>query len=169
MVDELEVLLDDLRHILVLILDAPLHRTGAVPFVQHLGRMEHRLLPHLEAGGTVVTEDIMQLRLAHIAGHLGQVIEPFVALGVPRRLRRRQHGVELHRCQQGIDHGILPLAGVDVQAVDGDGGRSGVEVFILDLALLAAVHRVGIGRAKPFQVEPVSSCANLLIWRERDA
>ena len=111
----------------------------------------------------------MQLRLAHIAGHLGQVIEPLVALGVPRRLRRRQHGVELHRYQQGIDHGILPLAGVDVQAVDGDGGRSGVEVFILDLALLAAVHRVGIGRAKPFQVEPVSSCANLLIWRECDA
>ena len=57
-VDEVDVMLDDFRHVLVLILDAPLHGACAVPLVQHLGRVEHGLLPHLEPGGTVVTDSI---------------------------------------------------------------------------------------------------------------
>ena len=111
----------------------------------------------------------MQLRLSHVAGHLGQVIEALVALGISGRLCRRQHGVELHGHQQGVDHGVLPLAGMDIQTVDGDGGRGSVEVLVLDLALLAAVHRVGILRTKPFQIEPIRASSNLLIRGKGDA
>ena len=168
-VDELEVLLDDLRHILVLILDAPLHRTGAVPFVQHLGRVEHRLLPHLQAGGTVVTEDIMQLRLAHIAGHLGQVIEPFVALGELRALGSGQQPLQFARHVDGVDHLRLGVARVDVAALNLDLRARGVEVLVFQFAFHAAVNGVGEIGAEGFHVEEIHAPAHLLVGREADA
>ena len=71
------------------------------------------------------------------------MVEALVALGVGGSLRLRQQGDELVGHEDGVFHLILGGAGVDVDAVDGEGHGGGVEVLVLDLAQLSAVHGIG--------------------------
>ena len=53
--------------------------------------------------------------------------------------------------------------------MDGHGGGSGVEVLVLDVAGIAAVHRVGKVCAKAGDIEQVGTLTDLLVRSEADA
>ena len=57
---------------------------------------------------------------------------------------------------------------MDVEAADLNAGRTGVEVFIDDLALRPAVHGVGKSRAEALYVEIRRAAAHFLVRREAD-
>ena len=95
--------------------------------------------------------------------------ETFVALGVLGALLHGQKRIELLADEDGVFHLALGHAGVDVAALDADGSRGGIEVLELEFADLAAVHRVGVGRVEPGDVELRHAAAYLLVGGEADA
>ena len=94
---------------------------------------------------------------------MGEVVEALVALRVGGGLSGRQEGDKLVADEQGVLHLVLGRARMDVDAVDDHLGPGGVEVLILQLAQLAAVHRVGHRRAEALDVEAVGARAHLLV------
>jgi len=89
-----------------------------------------------------------------------------VALAFLRRLRggvEGEAGDDLRGDAGGVDHLPLGVAGVDVAAVDGEGGRRGVEGLVLDLAEDAPVEGVGEVGAEAADVEEVDPPADLLV------
>ena len=116
----------------------------------------------------MVADDVVHLGQLHLTLDVSQVEEAFVAGGVARVLLDRQHLVELHRQQRGVDHRVLGRAGVDAQAVDDNLSSAGVEVFILQLAQLAAVDGVGKVCAKALDVKVVCAAADLLVRGKAD-
>ena len=96
------------------------------------------------------------------------MVEALVAFGMGGGLGGGQEAHELRRQEGGVLHLVLGLAGVDVDAVDPDLGGRGVEVLILQLPDLAAVHGVGLLRGELGEVEVVRAPANLLVRREAD-
>ena len=127
--------------------------------------MEKVVLLELQLAGVVVAEDVAQLCLGDVAVHLAQMVEALIALGRLRAGHGGQSHVELHCHVGGVDHSVLGAAGVDGEAVDGDSGRCGVEVLVLDAA------HVGIGEvcAEARDVEERSALADLLIGGKGDA
>ena len=166
---QMEMGLDLLDHIAVAVLDLDGDGARAVTAVEPCGNLEQLALFVLQTGGVVVPQDIAQLGLVDIAVHLAQVIEALAALGGLGTGHQGESHMELHGHVGGVNHGILGAAGVNRQAPDGDGGRSGVEVLVLDAAHVAAVHRVGEVSAEPGNVEQVGSLADLLVGGEGNA
>ena len=155
--------LDLLPHVVVGVLHLHLDGGGAVLAVEVGGDEVHPLLPLLETGPVVVPDDEAQPGLGLVALHVAQVVEALIALGVGGGLRRRQHVHELQGHEAGVAHLVLGGAGVDVEAPDGDLGGGGVEILILQLAQLAAVHGVGRGGPEALHVEVVGAAAHLLV------
>ena len=81
----------------------------------------------------------------------------------------RKHGVYLAHHLQGVQHLVFRRTGMDVLPLHLETGRSGVEVFVLQLAFVTAVHGVGILRTEPRHVEIVHPASYLLVGRETDA
>ena len=150
-------------HVVVGVLHLHLDGGGAVLLVEVGGDEVDALLPGLEAVPVVVPDDEAQPGLGLVALHVAQVEEALVALGVGGGLRRRQHVHELQSHEAGVAHLVLGGAGVDVEAPDGDLGGGGVEVLVLQLPQLAAVHGVGRGGAEALHVEVVGAAAHLLV------
>ena len=105
---------------------------------------------------------------ALVALEVRHVVEALVALGVGGGLGGGEEAHELRRQEGGVLHLVLGLAGVDVDAVDADLGRGGVEVLILQLPDLAAVHGVGLLGGELGEVKVVRTPADLLIRGEAD-
>ena len=101
----------------------------------------------------MVADDVLHLGMAHIAGHVGQVIEALVALGVPGTLIARQQLVDLGGHVGGVDHHVLGAAGMDGNALDLPLGGGGVEGLVLDLTHGGAIGGIGQLRAEPFQIQ----------------
>ena len=155
-----------LGHVAVLLPEGEVHRARAVALVEYLHDVGHGLAAHLQLLRVVVAQDIAQLRALRRARDGGEVVKALVALGVPRRLAAGQGGVELRRHQRGVHHDVLGAARVDVHARDVHDRGAGVEVLIYDLALGAAVERIGKVRAEPGDVEVRRAAADLLVRRE---
>ena len=167
--DEVEVGLDLFQHIAVAVLDLHFHGACAVLAVQVISNVLHIVLFELQLGGIVVAQDVAQLCGGDIAVHLAQVVEALTPLSGLGTCHHGQSAVELHGNVGGIDHGVLGGAGVHREAVDGHGGGSGVEVLVLDVAGIAAVHRVGKVCAKAGDIEQVGTLADLLVRGKADA
>ena len=93
--------------------------------------------------------------------------EPFAARG---RLRREgvggQRGDDPGGEAQRVDELAGRLPGVDVDTGDSD-DASRRRTFVLQLADLGAVDRVGAERAKALEIEQRRALADLLVGRER--
>lgn len=53
--------------------------------------------------------------------------------------------------------------------MDGHNGGGGVKILVFQFAQGAAVHGIGVVRAKGFEVEPVRAPADFLVGGEADA
>ena len=161
--------LDLFQHIAVAVLDLHFHGACAVLAVQVIGNVLHIVLLELQLGGIVVAQDVAQLCGGNVAVHLAQVVEALTPLGSLGTRHHGQSAVELHGNVRGVDHGVLSGAGVHREAVDGHGGSSGVEVLVLDVTGIAAVHRVGKVCTKAGDIEQVGTLADLLVRGKTDA
>ena len=166
---QMEMGLDLFKHVAVAVLDLHLHGALAVLAVEVAGDMEEVVLFVLQLLGVVVPQDVAQLGRGDVAVHLAQVVEALIALGGLGTCHQGQSGVELHGHVGGVDHGVFGAAGVDREAVDGDGGRGCIEVFVLDAAHIAAIDGVGKVGAKAGDVEQGSALADLLVGGKGDA
>ncbi len=68
-----------------------------------------------------------------------------------------------------VDHAALADRRVNVDAGDGDGRQVGGEGLAVDLALAAAVERVGDVGAEFLQIDVIDAVADLLVAGEADA
>ena len=117
----------------------------------------------------MVADDIVELGLHHVAGHIGEMNEALVSLGFFRHLIGGEEGVKLHGDGCGVLHNVLGAARVDADAVYADARGGGVKVFVLVHAELTAVHGVApIARKLP-DVQPLRAAADLLVGRKHDA
>ena len=165
----LGVLLDDLRHVAVLILYRQRGCPCAVFGVDGRFDVRHALLALDKTVGVVVADDIVQRGGGYCALYLQQVVKALAALRVARRLALRQHTVDLCRHQRGVDHGVLALSRMDGHTADLPFGPGGMKGLILDLVGCRAVHGVGQLRAEAIQVQQGRAVADLLVRREADA
>ena len=67
----------------------------------------------------------------------------FILFCVCRSVSCREHAVELHGNQGGIDHGIFAAARMHGEAFDLYLGAYRVEILVLDFIFCAAVYGVG--------------------------
>ena len=116
----------------------------------------------------MVAQDIAQFCGGHIAVHLAQMIEALPALGRFGAGGDGQRLMELHGHIGSVDHGVLGSARVDRETVDGHGGRSGVEVLVLNGTGIAAVHSVGKVCAEAGDVKQLCTLADLFIRSKGD-
>ncbi len=97
------------------------------------------------------------------------MVETLVALGVLGCFPAWQHHGKLHGNTHRINHLVLGSTGVYVQALEGDLGTGGIEVFKLQLAHGATVHRVSPVTGEFLHVEVVGTQANFLVGVEAHA
>ena len=117
----------------------------------------------------MVADDIVEFGLHHVAGHIGEMDETLVALGLLRHLIGREKRVQLHGDRRGVLHNVLRAARMDADAVHTDERRGRVEVFVFVYTELAAVHGVSPVARKLFNIQPLRAAADLLVGREHDA
>ena len=157
------------EHIIIGIAQLHGHRAGAILPVELFGQCPHGLFALLKLLQIVVTHDIPQLCQRNLAHHAGKVIKALVPGGMLGAILLGQALVIVHGYLLRVHHHILCLAGMHRKAAHRDHCRGGVEVFIFQPAHIAAVHRVGIGCAKAFQIKKVASLTNFLIRRKGNA
>ena len=161
--DQVHVGFNLLPHVVVGVLEDELHRARAVLGVEVVRRRAQVLLAGLEPGPVMVAEDVVQLRPGLAALHVVEVVEALIPLGVGGGLRRGQHPRELQGNQNRVLHLVLGRAWVDVHPVEVHARVGRVEVLVLQLAQLAAIHSVGHRRAEALHVEMVGTLPNLLV------
>ena len=163
--------LERLGHVAVFHPEGEAHRAAAVLFVHGRGDLAHPFAARGEALRVVVADDVFELGAADVPRDFSDVEIALVALGSGGDLVRRQHGVDLHGHQRGVDHNALGRAGMDAHALDPEAGGRGVEGFAVDLFERAAVHRVREVRAEALKVQQGRPVSDLLVRREahRDA
>ena len=167
--DQVEVGLYLFLHVVVAVLQLQHHGARAVLSVQAGGDFLHQGLAGGELFAVMVADDVVQLGGGHIAAHLIQVEEALKALGVLGHLFGGQGGGELHGNGLGVLHQVLGAAGMHREAVHGDHRVGGIEVLVLQLAHVAAVHRVGELCAETVHVKEVGALAHLFVRGEADA
>ena len=124
----------------------------------------------LERRGDEVAHEQLHGRALDARVHEVRMHESFVALGGLRRQRVVGQALEEGRRElDRVDHPAFRVAGVRVEAVERDRDRVGGERFHLELAPMAAVHRVGAARAEARDVEMLRAAADLLVRREPDS
>ena len=96
------------------------------------------------------------------------MVKALVALGMRRRFCRRESRNPLICHQNGVFHTVLGAARMDINPMNRQGCRGGVEIFVFDLSQLTSVHRIRRIRAEGLYVKAVGSAADLLIRRKAD-
>ena len=119
-----------------------------------------------EGRGGVVAHDIVKLGMLDSARHAHEMIKPLVALGVRGSVARGKHGVYLARDEGGVYHGVLRVAGVDVEARDVPVRGGGIERLKIHFLKRAAVNGIGKVRAEAVKVQQRRPVTDLLIRRE---
>ena len=166
--DEVHMAGELFLHIIVAVGHLQGEGVGAVLAVHVFGGLRHQRFACLELFPVVVPDDIGSLGGGLIALHFTQVEKSLVALGMGGGFGGGQQPDELGQQQGGVFHLIFGAAGVDIEPVDGDGRRSGIEVFVFDLAQLAAINGIGLLCGEAFHTETVGAPADLLIGGEAD-
>ena len=117
----------------------------------------------------MVADDVGQGGVLHTALHANQVVETFVLNGVLGGLALGKESGKFggHAC--GVNHLVLGIAGVHADTRDFYAGRGSVEVFKLQFAQFAAVHRVGPFATETLHIEFVRAQADFLVGIEGHA
>ena len=82
-----------------------------------------------------------------------QMIEAVIAVCIFRTLPCRQHVIQLHSDEYGIEHLSLRIAGVDVAALYAYCGPGRIEVLVFKFSERSSVHGVGILRTELPDIE----------------
>ena len=154
---------DLLHHVAVGIPDGQGDGALTVLAVEEIGGAPGGSLLFLQLVGIVVTDDIAHGSLLHLAGHGGQMEKAVVFFGKFGLLLGGQQHFKLHADGQSVLHLVLGRAGMDVLALDVYLEGGGVEVFVLQLAVSAAVQRIGEVGAETGYVKQVGTPADFFI------
>ena len=158
-----------LLHVVVLVVHRDAHRSLAVFFVHGDGLFLDEVLSFLKPFAVVVADNIAQLGLFDVALYAQQMVEALVAFGLFGRLVFWHPLGKLGSQPVGVDHLSLGIARMHAHALDGNLGRGCVEVLKLQVAQVAAVHRIGPLASETLHVEVVGAHADFLIGIEGDA
>ena len=94
--------------------------------------------------------------------------EPFVAFRIFRPLVYRQHCVQFHSDQYGIQHFPFGVSRMDVASLDMDCRRRRVEILVFQFSYGASVHCVSVSCPEFPYIELCRPSAYLFIGSERD-
>ena len=155
-----------LAHVVVLVLYLHGGCAFAVFCVDEVHALLHVCLLLLVEVHVVVADDVRECRALHLAAEADKVVESFVSACVLRLLLHREEAVELHSNEDGVLHLALCRARVNVAALDADCRSRSIEVLILQLADLAAVHGVCILCSEFLDIEFHHAASDLLIRSE---
>ena len=160
--------LDLLAHVIILIANLDLCRTGAVLRVDLIHQVLQLALAVFELRAVMVADDITQRRLFNRAAHSDQMVESLIALRVFRRLEARQHHGYLVSDTHRVTHLMVRRTRVHIQTVHMDLGTRCIEVLKLQLTDCTAIHRIGEIGTELLNVKMVCSAADLFVRRETD-
>ena len=156
-------------HIVIAVPQVQFHSAFAVFCVEEAADFFKFCLPLFKRGTVVVTDNVFQSALFHLAVHFAQVREALIAAGGFGAAVHRKQGVEFHGDVLGVDHDILGTAGVYIAAVHGDQCGGGIEILIFQLAQSATVHGVGIVGGEFFHIKAICAPSDFFIGSEADA
>ena len=95
-----------------------------------------------------------------------QMIEAVIAVCIFRALPCRQHVIQLHSDEYGIEHLSLCIAGMDVAALYAYCGSGSIEILVFKLSERSSVHGVGILRTELPDIEFGHAPSDFLIRSE---
>ena len=168
-VDDVHLWVDLLFHVVILVLHLADDRPLAVLLIHQFCTLLDKALAVFKAFAVVVADDVAQLRPLYVRLDAEQVVKPLIAFCRLWGLIFRQHSCKLYGQQVGIHHLSLRIAWMHAHTFYIYLGRGGVEVLKLQLAYVAAVHRIGPVTAELLHVEVVCSHADFLVRVESDA
>jgi len=117
----------------------------------------------------VVTDNIAEPGFLAMGVHAQEVVKTLIALGGLGNIGLRNERVELAGQSACVHHLVLGITRMHAHTLDSHLGCRGVEVLILQVADIAAVHRIGPFATKLLHIEMVCALADLLIGIERHA
>ena len=137
-----------LAHIIVLVAKFQSSGTRTVFFIDFCHKTFHLLLALFKAGAVVVTDNVRDCCLLHLAGNAYQMIETFVTFGMLRSLVSRKHGHETVGNADRVNHLILGIARMHIPSLEAYLGRGRIEVLEFKFTHFSAIHGIG-----PFATE----------------
>ena len=165
-VDHIHLGINFLLHIVVLILDVYLHRAFTILLIHLLGNVLHEVLTVLKLAAVVIANDIAQLGLLTMALDAQQMIEALIAFCGLRNVGFGNVSIELTCQAAGVDHLALGISCVHTASLNGHLSRCGIEVLILQITDITAVHGVSPVTAELLDIEMVGAHADLLVGIE---
>ena len=153
-----------LLHIVVAIGHMQGKGAGTVFLIHKIGSLLHEHLAGLELFPVVIADDVGRFGGGFIARHFAEVEEaphsPRCGRGVSAAGSRPINSAS---SRGRVLHFVFGTTGVDIEPPHLDRRRRGIEVFILDLAKLAAIHGIGFLGREAIHAEAVGAAADLLI------
>ena len=165
-VDHIHLGIDLLLHVVVLILDGHRHRAFAILLVHLPGNVLHEVLTVLKLAAVVIANDIAQLGLLTMALDAQQMIEALIAFCGLRNVGFGNVSIELTCQAAGVDHLALGISCVHTASLNGHLSRCGIEVLILQITDITAVHRISPVTSELLHIEMVGTHADLLVGIE---
>ncbi len=157
---------DHFAHVVIDVLHHHFHCAFAVAFVQQLPRSTEDFFALLKDPAVVVADQVNHFCLFDRGLHFIQVKESLASFRVFRAFVCRQHGVEFHGQQHGVQHLAFGAAGMHVSALDGHVALRGIKSLIFQFTDLAAVHGVGKIGAEFRDIKKIHSPACFFVGRE---
>ena len=124
------------------------------------------ILAVLESNLVVVADDVAERCFCDVALHVCQVVEPFVALGGGGGFVCGERHRDFGGYEACVFHDAFRFAGMHAFTVDFERGACGVEVFVGDVAFVAAVNGVGVFCLEIAEVQAVCTASDFFVWRE---
>ena len=134
-----------------------------VPLIHDFRDMFQRFLTCLENGRAVIAYNVIEHRVVHVSFHVRQMEEALVSFRIAGRLSRRQHGIDLHAHESGINHGISGISRMNTDTADFKLCTGGVKIFINDFRLDAPVHGISEIRAELLKIQIPGTAADFFI------
>ena len=152
-----------LLHVVVLVLQLCRHRSVAVLVVHAPHAVLDEVLAVLKTLAVVVAYDVMERSVLYVCLYAQKVVEALISLCGLRSLVLRQHRRELRRQPVGVHHLVLRIARVHAYALYVYLSRRGVEVLILQVSEVSAVHGVCPFASEFLHIEVVGAHSDFLI------
>ena len=153
-------------HVVVLVAQLNLDRALAVLLVHTGSDRLDEVLAVFKLLAVVVADDVAQLGFLAVAVDAQQMVEALIAVGGLGDVGLGNEGVELASQTTGVDHLALGITRVYAHTLDDDLGGSSIEVLILQVAQVAAIHGVGPLASELLDIEVMGTHAYLLVGIE---
>ena len=162
-VDEVHARFDLFLHVVVAVPDLTDHGALSVLPIQERRCIHEETLLFFELRAVVIPDDVLHLRFLDTTTHPVEMVEPLIALGIHRVLKRRQQALEFHADEQRVLHLELRTARVNAGTVNRNLPGSGIEILILELTEGSAVYRIGDVRTEICNIETICTSTDFLI------